>query len=94
MNSLYEKLKLIRHFCLDNNSSRQDEVTPETPPPYEPYGPPSYDEIVAVGMEGQINKKEKRGKSGRRKSRSGTTQSKSDRFQRVSFFVMKEIFFQ
>ncbi|XP_037038315.1 uncharacterized protein LOC119075855 isoform X2 [Bradysia coprophila] len=56
-----------------DNTSRQEEIAPETPPPYEPYGPPSYDEIIKGVMDDQMNKKEARRKSCRRKSKGRST---------------------
>lgn len=42
---------------LENNSTQPEDLPPEEPPAYE--APPDYEEVITVGMEDQMNVKQK-----------------------------------
>lgn len=56
-----------KNFCISfedgNNNLRSDENL-EPPPTYE--APPNYEEVIKIGMDEQMNKLKKDGRSGRK----------------------------
>lgn len=71
-----------------DTTSQQEELEPDIPPPYEPYGPPSYDEIVAVGIDNQLSKHPNYGKTHKRKRRSRSAATHQSEFGLVSFAAL------
>lgn len=73
---------------LDNN---RHELPDDEPPVYE--APPDYDEVIKVGMDDQINRKQSGRKSDRNKNKSGSNKSKYVNFYHTfNIFITKRIF--
>lgn len=56
------------------DSNRNDDMPEDDPPVYE--APPDYDEVIKVGMDDQLNRKQNERKSDRKKNNSGHIRSK------------------
>lgn len=65
---------ILIHIGGIDNTSRQEELPLEDPPAYE--APPDYEDVIKVGMEDRMNKKENGRKSNQRRGRSRPSNSR------------------